>query len=66
MFSPALPPLLLMQARKEQMANEHGGDVHAAYAEMGSKVRLSCVLQQECVCRSVACAGRQGRFGGGG
>ncbi|WIA13314.1 hypothetical protein OEZ86_006586 [Tetradesmus obliquus] len=25
------------EARKEQMANEHGGDVHAAYAEMGSK-----------------------------
>lgn len=26
------------QARKEQMADEHGGDVHAAYAEMGQKV----------------------------
>lgn len=25
------------QARKEQMASEHGGDVSAAYAEMGSQ-----------------------------
>ena len=25
------------EARKQQMAAEHGGDVHAAYAEMGSK-----------------------------
>lgn len=23
------------EARKKQMAEEHGGDVHAAYAEMG-------------------------------
>lgn len=33
------------------MANEHGGDVHAAYAEMGSKVSPSCqpvLLAQRC------------------
>jgi hypothetical protein len=25
------------QARKAQMSEEHGGDTHAAYAEMGAK-----------------------------
>jgi hypothetical protein len=29
-------------ARKEQMAEGAGGDVHAAYAEMGSKVGTCC------------------------
>jgi hypothetical protein len=32
------------ESRKQQMADEAGGDVHAAYSEMGSKVTTAAAV----------------------
>jgi hypothetical protein len=37
------------ESRKQQMADEAGGDVHAAYSEMGSKVTTAGGVQ-DCSC----------------
>lgn len=45
------------QARKEQMASEHGGDASAGYSEMGHQVgRAPCAVPCTLTCTAAAAA----------